>query len=137
MKIVIVECASAAMLAAVLAAATASAQEVRTVTLADGTIQTSVPVTEVRCVNEDKANLKNAAIGGAVAGGVAYGAAKIAGSRNSGAWGIGAAALGALMGAGTNTKEGACVNKSILIGHKLISVKNGKVTETFQPENRP
>lgn len=97
---------------------------------------TRVPVYEVRCVNEDKANLKNAAIGGATAGGVAYATAKIAGSRNSGAWGLGAAALGALIGAGTNTKEGACVNKQVLIGHRVLTVKNGKIVETFEAEKQ-
>lgn len=93
---------------------------------------TVIPVYEVQCVNEDKANLKNATIGGAIAGAGAYSAAKIAGSRNSGAWGLGAAALGALIGAGTNTKEGACVNKQVLIGHRILSVQNGKIVETFK-----
>lgn len=134
MRTVVVEGLCGTMLAALLAS-TAHAQEVRTVTLEDGTVQTSVPVTEVRCVHEESANLKNAALGGAVAGGVGYATAKIVGSRNSGAWGLGAAALGALMGAGTGTKEGECVNKSVLIGHRLINVKNGKVTESFRPEN--
>lgn len=95
---------------------------------------TRVPVYEVRCVNEESANLKNAAIGGVTAGGVAYATAKIAGSRNSGAWSIGAAAIGALIGAGTNTKEGACVNKQVLIGHRVLTVNNGKIVETFEAE---
>lgn len=121
----------------ILLSAAASAQQIRTHTLADGTVQTIVPVTEVQCVQEEKANLGNAAIGAGVAGAGAYAAARIAGSRNSGAWGLGAAAIGALMGAGTNTKQGPCVNKSVLIGHRYINVKNGKVTEHFAAETRP
>ena len=117
-----------------LACATTAAQQIRTTTLADGTVQTVVPVTEMRCVQEEKANLGNAALGAGIAGAGAYATASIAGSRNSGAWGLGAAALGALIGASTDTKSGACVNQQVLVGWRYINVKNGKVTEHFKPK---
>lgn len=110
----------------------ASAQEVQTITRPDGTVQTIVPVTQQVCEMREKTNYGNAALGAATAGAGSYATAKMWGSRNAGAWGLGAAAVGALIGANTDN-ETRCVYVNKIVGHRVITVKNGKAHEAFIP----
>lgn len=121
---------------ALLAASLAVQAQVKTVTRQDGSVQTIIPVTERQCKLRDQANLGNAALGGAIAGAGAYSTAKIAGSRSSGAWGLAGMAVGALIGATTQPKQD-CFYVDVTLGYRVITVKDGRVTESFIPSKAP
>lgn len=105
------------------------AAETQTRTLPDGSTQVIIPVTEQKCKLQNQSNLGNAAIGA----GVGYAAGKVAGgSRRGSTWGLVGLAAGALIGANTQ-KTQTCRYEDVLVGHKVITIKNGKSTETFVP----
>lgn len=105
----------------------ALAFETQTRTLPDGTTQVVIPVTTQECQMQNQSNLGNAAIGT----GVGYVAGRVIGGRRSNLGLIGAA-TGALIGANTQ-KTQQCRYVEKLVGHKVITVRNGKSTETFIP----
>ena len=115
-----------------LAFSVANAQDFSPVTSteADGTVVTKIPVTEMRCLEQNKANYANAALGAGVGYASGTVAKEVLGSRSS-AWGLAGAAVGALIGANTQT-ETTCNQTNVLVGYRLIKVKDGKVEESFE-----
>lgn len=93
--------------------------------------QHRIPVTQTvqECI--DKTNLGGAAVGA----GVGYVAGRVGGRllgfRGKSSSLIGAAA-GGLIGANSN-QEKSCHQVEKLIGHKVLTVKNGKLVESFEP----
>lgn len=104
------------------------AQDVRTTIRPDGSVVTTVAVMQEKCSYQNKSNLGNAVIGA----GVGYVSGRVVGGRRSSNGGLIGAAAGALIGANTQKgQEKRC--ESVLIGHKVIVTKNGKVNEAFVP----
>lgn len=108
-----------------LGASSAIAGESYTYYRPDGSEQIVIPVTEQKCRVQEATNGSGAAVGAATG----YAAGRLLVGRRAGLLGL---AAGALIGANTN-KQKSCFYEEVLVGHKVITIKNGKTTETFIP----
>lgn len=109
--------------------AVAIAQQTTITELPDGSTQVVTPQYEQVCDN-----VRETSAGGAVIGGMAgYAASRLLFGNSSGSlWNVAGSGLGTLVGSQAAAKT-VCIPRQVLIGHKIVTYKDGKSVEQFVP----